>query len=145
MLYSRWGIFVAKIFVELGNKMLFCQTIFRLTNTKKHNNNLRYVTGNECKDHRQGGDSSVAYDDPIWLEIAEIGLEGGGIHRDKHISLVAGGVHILTHTHLIARHSAQRTLGRADLCRIIRERGDLVSFSGGNVGKDISRKLHAVA
>ncbi len=22
MLYSRWGIFVAKIFVELGNKML---------------------------------------------------------------------------------------------------------------------------
>ncbi len=28
------GIFVAKIFVELGNKMLFCQTIFRLTNTK---------------------------------------------------------------------------------------------------------------
>ncbi len=88
---------------------------------------------------------SVAYDDPIWLEIAEIGLEGGGIHRDKHISLVAGGVHILTHTHLIARHSAQRTLGRADLCRIIRERGDLVSFSGGNVGKDISRKLHAVA
>ena len=54
-------------------------------------------------------------------------------------------MHAFAHTHLIAGDSAQGTLRGADFSGIVGEGGDEIALASRNIGKDVARKLHAVA
>ncbi len=72
-------------------------------------------------------------------------LQCCGIHRHKHVALVARGVHTRTHAHLETAHAAERTLRGADFSRIVGERGNRVPKPRRNIGENVAGELHPVA
>ena len=84
-------------------------------------------------------------DGGAFLGPLEVRLEGGRVHRDEDVAFVAGTVDVITHVHLIARHTGDGVVRGADFRRIIGEGGDVVACEGGSVREQRSGKLHAVA
>ena len=85
-------------------------------------------------------------DDSARLDVADVGLEPGGIHRHQGVDRIAGGVDIgAGELHLKAGYAVSRASGSADLSRKIREGGDIVTEERRRVGELAAGELHAVA
>ena len=79
-------------------------------------------------------------------QVAQVGLEGGRVHRDEHVGGVAGGEHVVVgEVQLEAGDAGQGALGRADLGREVGQGRQVVAQRRGLGGEAVSRELHAVA
>ena len=68
-------------------------------------------------------------DGGLGLGIAVLCLERRGVHRHEHVAQVTRGIDLtLTNMHLKSRHTGERPLRGADVCRIIRKCGDAVTY-----------------
>ncbi len=84
--------------------------------------------------------------DAAVLQVADVGLERGRVHRHQSADLVTRGIHRLGRkVDLKTRHARDRALGRADFGRIVGEGGDVVAEDGAGVGQLRAGQLHAVA
>lgn len=78
-------------------------------------------------------------------EILQVGLERGGVHRDQHVGLIAGGEDVVIgDLDLERRDTGQRALRRPDLGGKVRLGGQVVAERGGLVGEAIAGQLHPV-
>jgi hypothetical protein len=78
-------------------------------------------------------------------EVAQVGLERRGIHRDEDAGGVAGGEHIVVgEVQLEAGDPGQGALRGADLGGEVRQRGEVVPEGGGLGGEPVPGELHAV-
>ena len=76
---------------------------------------------------------TVSVDDNsgLRLGILVLSLERCGIHSHQHITLVTWREHLSrTNVHLESRHTSERALRGADVCRIIRESRNSITHSG---------------
>ena len=76
---------------------------------------------------------TVCVDDDcsLWLGILVLSLEGGGVHSHQHVALVTRREHTSgTDVHLESRHTCERALRGADICRIVGERRNAITHSG---------------
>ena len=79
-------------------------------------------------------------------QVADVGLERGGVHRDEDVGTVAGGEDVeVGDLDLERRDAGQRALGCADLGGVIRLRGKVVAEQSGLGGEPVTGELHAVA
>ena len=73
-------------------------------------------------------------------------FQRGGIHCHEHIAKVTWREHLVfTDFHLVSAHARQRTLWRANVGRIVLQRGDAVAYFGRNHRKNSAGQLHSVA
>ena len=78
--------------------------------------------------------------------ILNLRFQRGGIHRHEHIAEVTWREHLVfTDFHLVSAHARQRTLRRANVGRIVLQRGDAVAYFGRNHRKNGAGQLHSVA
>ena len=62
------------------------------------------------------------------LDVREVGLERGRVHRDQHVGGVAGREDVVVgEVHLERRDARERALGGADLGREVRQRREVVA------------------
>jgi len=88
----------------------------------------------------------VEDEQPAALEIAEVDLERGGVHRHQRVGLIAGREHLVgRELDLVARDAGGGARGCADFRRIVGERGEIVAVQRGLAGELRSGELHAVA
>src|SRR5690606_170271 len=88
----------------------------------------------------------VEDEDATLLEVAEVGLECGRIHRDQGVNLVARGEDFLAaEMELEARDAVDSSDGCADFGGEVRKGADVVAEDGGGVGELGACELHAVA
>ena len=79
-------------------------------------------------------------------QVAEVGPQRGGVHRDEHVGGVAGREDVVVgEVDLERRHARQGALGRPDLRREVRQRGEVVAERRGLLGEPVAGQLHAVA
>ena len=79
-------------------------------------------------------------------EVAEVGPEGRGVHRDEHVGRVTGGEDVVVgEVHLERRHPGQRALGRADLGGEVGQRRQVVAERRRLLREPVPGQLHAVA
>ena len=80
------------------------------------------------------------------LEVLNIRLQSGGVHRDKGVDRVARREDVvIREAQLVTGNSGQRSGGSSNLRREVGQRTDVVSERGGNIRHLRSNKLHAVA
>jgi hypothetical protein len=85
-------------------------------------------------------------DGPAGLEVPQVRLERGRVHRDEHLGLVARGEDVgVREVDLEARHARQGPGGGPDLGGVVREGREVVAELGGLRGEAVSRELHPVA
>ena len=78
-------------------------------------------------------------------DVAEVGLERGGVHRDEHVGGVAGGEHVVVgEVQLEARDAGQRALRRADLGGEVGQRRQVVAQRRRVAREPVPGELHAV-
>ena len=88
----------------------------------------------------------VGDDEAAGLQRLDIHLKTGGVHRDQHVGLVAGGLDLgRTEIDLEGADPEQRALRRADLGREVREGRQVVAGERGGQGELAAGQLHAVA
>ena len=88
----------------------------------------------------------VGDDQAAGLQIVDIGLERGRVHRDQHVGRVAGGLDRgRAEIDLEGGDPEGRALRRADLGREIGEGGEIVAGQRGREGELAAGQLHAVA
>ena len=76
----------------------------------------------------------------------EVRLERRGVHRDQRVGLVARGKDLVLRERDLERANAgQRSRGRANFGREVRQRAEVVAEDGSGVGESIPSELHAVA
>ena len=86
----------------------------------------------------EGG--GVDDEDAAGLEIGQVHLERGRVHRDQSVELIARRVDALAaELELEARHPEERAGGSADLGGEIRQRGDVVAGPGRLGGELLAR------
>ena len=79
-------------------------------------------------------------------EVADVGLQRGGVHRDEQVGHVARGHDVeVGDVDLEARHPGDGPGGRPDLGRVVRQGGEVVAEGGADVGEAVADELHAVA
>ncbi|MCG3197354.1 MAG: hypothetical protein GHCLOJNM_01839 [bacterium] len=84
--------------------------------------------------------------DAALLQVGEIDLERGGIHRHQDIGAVAGSADVVVaEVELEAAHSRKRTGRGANLRREVRERAHIVPEDRAGVRELGAGELHAVA
>jgi hypothetical protein len=80
------------------------------------------------------------------LEVAQVRLERGRVHRDEHLGVVARGEDVAVgEVDLEARHARKRPGGGPDLGGVVREGRQVVAEFGGLRREAVTRELHAVA
>ena len=85
-------------------------------------------------------------EDAARLEVLEVGLEGGGVHGDERVELVAGRVDVVAAEVDLEAGDAGEGAGRgADLGGEVGQRADVVAEDGRGVGELRAGQLHAVA
>ncbi len=88
----------------------------------------------------------VQDEEPALLQVREMHLQGGGVHRHQTVQAVPRGVHPpAPELELEARHAEERAGGRADLGREVGERRDVVAGPSGLARELLTGQLHAVA
>ena len=84
--------------------------------------------------------------DAAVFQVADVRLQGGRIHGDQHVRLVAGGLDVVRREgNLVAGHARQRPGRCADLGREVRKRGQIVADQRRGVRELRPGQLHAVA
>src|SRR5690606_15566043 len=79
-------------------------------------------------------------------QVAEVGLERGGVHRDQDVGGVAGGEDVVVgEVQLEAGHAGQGAGRCADLGGEVGQGGQVVAELGGAGGEPVTGQLHAVA
>ena len=79
-------------------------------------------------------------------DVAEVGLERRGVHRDEHVGGVAGGEHVVVgEVQLEAADAREGALGGADLGREVGQRRQVVAHRRGLAGEAVPGELHPVA
>ena len=79
-------------------------------------------------------------------QVADVGLQRGGVHRDEDVGTVAGGQDVVVgDLDLERRDAGQRALRRADLGGVIRLGRKVVAEQRGLGGEPVTGELHAVA
>ena len=79
-------------------------------------------------------------------QVAEVHLQRGRVHRHQDIGAVAWRMDIARReADLESRDTGERTGRRADLCREVRKRGDVVAEERGGGGELAPGQLHPVA
>ena len=92
-------------------------------------------------------DEGVLVDDEraTRLEVAEVRLQRGGVHRHQNVGLVAGRQDVLVREVDLERGDPGERAGRrADLRREVGKRCEVVAEDRGCVGEALSGELHAV-
>jgi hypothetical protein len=83
---------------------------------------------------------------PALLQVREVRLERGGVHRDEHVRRVAGRVDLArSEVDLIAGDAGERAGRRPDLGGIVGEGGEVVPGERGRLGELGAGELHTVA
>ena len=78
-------------------------------------------------------------------DVAEVGLEGRGVHRDEHVGGVTGGQDVVVgEVQLEARDAGEGALGGADLRGEVGQRRQVVAHRGGLAREPVAGELHAV-
>ena len=87
----------------------------------------------------------IHQDHSVTLAPLGVCLEGGRVHRYKKIAVISGGVDVGTsNVYLIAGYTGNRSVGRPDLSREIRESRQGVAINGGHICKKGPRELHTI-
>src|SRR6185503_20415054 len=85
-------------------------------------------------------------EDPVRLQVRDVGGEGGRVHGHQHVHRVPGCIDVpRREVDLEPAHSGQGAGRSADLRREVGEGGEIVAEEGGRVGELAARDLHAVA
>ena len=88
----------------------------------------------------------VGDDQAAARQVADVGLERGGVHRDEHVGPVACGEDVeVGDLDLERRDAGQRALWCADLGGVIRLRRKVIAEQRGFGGEPVTGQLHAVA
>ena len=74
----------------------------------------------------------------------QLALEGSGIHGHEDVALVARGVDVVAHMHLVAAHAGDGVVRGADFGGVVGERGDVVAGQSRRVAEQRAAELHAV-
>ena len=78
-------------------------------------------------------------------QVAEVGAQRGGVHRDEDVGGVARGQDVVVgEVHLEGRDARQGPLGRPDLGGEVGQRDQVVAEGGGLLGEAVAGELHAV-
>src|SRR6202041_3377590 len=84
-------------------------------------------------------------EDPVGFQVRQVHFERGGIHGDQDVHAVSGRVHIARgEMDLEAADAGQCAGGGANLGRVVRESGQVVTVQGDRIGELASSDLHAV-
>ena len=79
-------------------------------------------------------------------QVAQVGLQRRGVHRDEHVGGVARRQDVVVgEVQLEAGHPGQGALGGADLGGEVGQRRQVVAERGGLGGEPVAGQLHAVA
>ena len=79
------------------------------------------------------------------LDVRQVGLEGGRVHRDQHVGGVPGREDVVVgEVHLEGRDTGQRALRGADLRGEVGQRRQVVAEGRGLLREAVTGELHAV-
>jgi len=90
--------------------------------------------------------AAIGNHDPAGFHIRQIGDQGGRVHRDQNVELIARGHDLASaEIDLECRHAECGACRGANLCREIREGRKIVPFNRCRHGEMTAGELHSIA